>query len=103
MVGLCVLRLIPYPTVVALLYVQLENTGSKSEEIVLIFNISAGFCDVAFTTIVAGVFWIMGLIGSNLGGEDILQNMNALPQWMYMLLKKTEKMEYGVALSCDSG
>ncbi|KAK2974024.1 hypothetical protein RJ640_011389 [Escallonia rubra] len=81
MAGLHVLRLMPEPTAVALLYAQQqqqsiqENMGSGSEKIALIFNMGAGYCDVAITATAGGVSQIKALAGSTLGGEDILQNM----------------------------
>ncbi|KAM7462779.1 hypothetical protein LguiA_030900 [Lonicera macranthoides] len=81
MAGLHVLRLMPEPTAVALLYAQQqqqnmhENTGSGSEKIALIFNMGAGYCDVAVSATAGGVSQIKSLAGSTLGGEDILQNM----------------------------
>lgn len=81
MAGLHVLRLMPEPTAVALLYAQQqqqnvqENMGSGSEKIALIFNMGAGFCDVAVTATAGGVSQIRSLAGSTLGGEDILQNV----------------------------
>ncbi|CAI9776331.1 unnamed protein product [Fraxinus pennsylvanica] len=80
MAGLHVLRLMPEPTAVALLYAQQqqqnvhENMGSGSEKIALIFNMGAGFCDTAITATAGGVSQIRSLAGSTLGGEDILQN-----------------------------
>lgn len=80
MAGLQVLRLMPEPTAVALLYAQQqqqnvhENMGSGSEKIALIFNTGAGFCDVAITATAGGVSQIKALAGSALGGEDMLQN-----------------------------
>lgn len=81
MATLRVLRLIPEPIAVVLLYAELENMGSKSEKIALIFNMSAEFCDVAFTAIATRVFWAMGLTKSTLGGEDTTKH-DALPQWI---------------------
>ncbi|XP_073302236.1 heat shock 70 kDa protein 8 [Primulina huaijiensis] len=81
MVGLQVLRLMPEPTAVALLYAQQqqqnapENTGSGSEKVALIFNMGAGFCDVAITATAGGVTQIKAMRGSTLGGEDMLLNM----------------------------
>ncbi|KAL7251806.1 hypothetical protein ACSBR1_013620 [Camellia fascicularis] len=81
MAGLHVLRLMPEPTAVALLYGQQqqqnmhENMGSGSEKIALIFNMGAGYCDVAITATAGGVSQIKALSGSTIGGEDILQNM----------------------------
>ncbi|KAF5943054.1 hypothetical protein HYC85_020696 [Camellia sinensis] len=81
MAGLHVLRLMPEPTAVALLYAQQqqqnmhENMGSGSEKIALIFNMGAGYCDVAITATAGGVSQIKALSGSTIGGEDILQNM----------------------------
>ncbi|KAK6130194.1 hypothetical protein DH2020_036004 [Rehmannia glutinosa] len=80
MAGLQVLRLMPEPTAVALLYAQQqqqnvhENMGSGSEKIALIFNMGAGFCDVAVTATAGGVSQIKALAGNALGGEDILLN-----------------------------
>ncbi|XP_011026359.1 PREDICTED: heat shock 70 kDa protein 8-like isoform X2 [Populus euphratica] len=79
MAGLHVLRLMPEPTAVALLYAQQqtvhENMGSGSEKNALIFNMGAGYCDVAVTTTAGGVSQIKALAGAAIGGEDILQNM----------------------------
>ena len=81
MAGLHVLRLMPEPTAVALLYAQQqqqavhENIGGGSEKIALIFNMGAGYCDVAVTATAGGVSQIKALAGSTIGGEDILQNM----------------------------
>ncbi|KAG8370010.1 hypothetical protein BUALT_Bualt14G0073100 [Buddleja alternifolia] len=74
MAGLQVLRLMPEPTAVALLYAQQENTSGGSEKNALIFNMGAGFCDVAVTATGGGVSQIKALAGSTLGGEDILLN-----------------------------
>ncbi|KAK7308061.1 hypothetical protein VNO77_41652 [Canavalia gladiata] len=81
MAGLHVLRLMPEPTAVALLYGQQqqqashETMGSGSEKIALIFNMGAGYCDVAITATAGGVSQIKALAGSAIGGEDLLQNM----------------------------
>ncbi|XP_073134823.1 heat shock 70 kDa protein 8 [Henckelia pumila] len=81
MAGLHVRRLIPEPTAVALLYAQqqlqhvTENMGSEREKVALIFNMGAGFCDVAVTSTAGGVTEIKAMRGSTLGGEDILLNM----------------------------
>lgn len=81
MAGLHVLRLMPEPTAVALLYAQQqqhtvhENMGSGSEKIALIFNMGAGYCDVAVTATAGGVSHIKALSGASIGGEDLLQNM----------------------------
>ncbi|XWS53991.1 hypothetical protein CRYUN_Cryun10bG0049300 [Craigia yunnanensis] len=81
MAGLHVLRLMPEPTAVALLYAQQQqqmihdNMGSGSEKIALIFNMGAGYCDVAVTATAGGVSQIKALAGTAIGGEDLLQNM----------------------------
>ncbi|XP_045814265.1 heat shock 70 kDa protein 8 [Trifolium pratense] len=81
MAGLHVLRLMPEPTAVALLYGQQqqkasqETMGSGSEKIALIFNMGAGYCDVAVTATAGGVSQIKALAGNTIGGEDLLQNM----------------------------
>ncbi|EXC17591.1 Heat shock 70 kDa protein 8 [Morus notabilis] len=81
MAGLHVLRLMPEPTAVALLYAQQQqqtthdNMGSGSEKIALIFNMGAGYTDVAVTATAGGVSQIRALAGSAIGGEDLLQNM----------------------------
>lgn len=83
MAGLQVLRLMPEPTAVALLYAQQqkqsfsENKGSESEKIALIFNMGAGYCDVAITATAGGVSQIKALSGGTIGGEDLLQNTMA--------------------------
>ncbi|KAL9161580.1 hypothetical protein ABFS82_07G030800 [Erythranthe guttata] len=80
MAGLQVLRLMPEPTAVALLYAQQqqinlqENMGSGSEKVALIVNMGAGFTDVAITATAGGVSQIKALAGNCLGGEDILLN-----------------------------
>ncbi|XP_075524515.1 heat shock 70 kDa protein 8-like [Primulina tabacum] len=81
MAGLQVLRLMPEPTAVALLYAQqqqqnvTENRGSGSEKVALIFNMGGGFCDMAITATAGVVIQIKAMRGSTLGGEDILLNM----------------------------
>lgn len=80
MAGLHVLRLMPEPTAIALLYAQQQqqlhdNMGSGSEKLALIFNMGAGYCDVAITATAGGVSQIKALAGSTIGGEDLLQNM----------------------------
>ncbi|RHN57596.1 putative Heat shock protein 70 family [Medicago truncatula] len=81
MAGLHVLRLMPEPTAVALLYAQQqhkafqETMGSGSEKVALIFNMGAGYCDVAVTATAGGVSEIKAVAGSTIGGEDLLQNM----------------------------
>lgn len=47
----------------------------QSEKIALIFNMGAGYCDVAITATAGGVSQIKALAGSTIGGEDLLQNM----------------------------
>ncbi|KAI3694490.1 hypothetical protein L1987_77455 [Smallanthus sonchifolius] len=79
MAGLHVLRLMPEPAAVALLYAQQQlsnrNMGdSGSEKLGLIFNMGAGFCDVAITATAGGVSQMKALAGSSVGGEDLLQN-----------------------------
>jgi len=81
MAGLHVLRLMPEPTAVALLYAQQQqqnshdSMGSGIEKVALIFNMGAGYCDVAVTATAGGVSQIRALAGSTIGGEDLLQNM----------------------------
>ncbi|XP_068647769.1 heat shock 70 kDa protein 8-like [Aristolochia californica] len=81
MAGLIVLRLMPEPTAVALLYAQQqqriihENLGSGFEKVALIFNMGAGYCDVAITATAGGVSQIKALSGAAVGGEDMLQNV----------------------------
>ncbi|KAG8074072.1 hypothetical protein GUJ93_ZPchr0006g44279 [Zizania palustris] len=81
MVGLHVLRLMPEPTAVALLYAQQQqqllhdNMGSGMEKIALIFNMGAGYCDAAVADTAGGVSQIRALSGRTVGGEDILQNV----------------------------
>lgn len=80
MAGLHVLRLMPEPTAIALLYAQQQqmtthdNMGSGCERLAVIFNMGAGYCDVAVTATAGGVSQIKSLAGSPIGGEDILQN-----------------------------
>ncbi|KAJ0982294.1 hypothetical protein J5N97_010549 [Dioscorea zingiberensis] len=82
MAGLYILRLMPEPTAVALLYAQQlkqlsshENIGNVGEKKALIFNMGAGYCDVAVIAVDQGISQIMAFSGSTLGGEDILQNV----------------------------
>ncbi|KNA11497.1 hypothetical protein SOVF_134690 [Spinacia oleracea] len=94
MAGLHVLRLMPEPTAVALLYAQEqqhtihENMGSGSEKICLILNMGAGYCDVAISATAGGVSQIKALSGSAIGGEDLLQNMmrHLLPEFDTIML-----------------
>nr|XP_043621614.1 heat shock 70 kDa protein 8 [Erigeron canadensis] len=83
MAGLHVLRLMPEPAAVALLYAQQqlqqqqplnENMGSGSEKIGLIFNMGAGYTDAAIIATAGGVSQMKALAGSSIGGEDLLQN-----------------------------
>lgn len=84
MAGLQVLRLMSEPTSVALLYAQQqqqqihENMGSGTEKIALIFNMGAGYCDVAITATAGGVSQIKAQTGLPIGGEDLLQNVMKL-------------------------
>ncbi|KAH1089410.1 hypothetical protein J1N35_016667 [Gossypium stocksii] len=79
--GLHVLRLIPEPAAVALLDAQQQqhmihdNMDRGSKKVALIFNMGAGYCDVAVTATAGGVSHIKALAGSATGGEDFLQNM----------------------------
>nr|CAB3496652.1 unnamed protein product [Digitaria exilis] len=81
MAGLHVLRSMPEPTAVALLYAQQQqqqmqdNMGSGIEKIALIFNMGAGYCDAAVAATAGGVSQIRALSGCTVGGEDILQNI----------------------------
>ncbi|XP_021732896.1 heat shock 70 kDa protein 8-like [Chenopodium quinoa] len=94
MAGLHVLRLMPEPTAVALLYAQQqqrtiqENMGSGTEKISLIFNMGAGYCDVAVSATAGGVSQIKALSGAAIGGEDLLQNMmrHLLPEYDTIIL-----------------
>ncbi|KAF6163270.1 hypothetical protein GIB67_025134 [Kingdonia uniflora] len=79
--GCFVLRLIPEPTAMALLYGQHQqqtvhdNMGSGSENIAMIYNMGAGYCDACVTATTGGVSHIKALSGSHIGGEDIVQNI----------------------------
>ncbi|KAG9456427.1 hypothetical protein H6P81_000935 [Aristolochia fimbriata] len=81
MAGLNVLRLMPEPTAVALLYAQQQqqiiqdNLGSGYEKLALMFNMGGGFTDVAITATAGGVSQIKALSGAGVGGEDMLQNV----------------------------
>ncbi|OWM74255.1 heat shock 70 kDa protein 8 [Punica granatum] len=93
MAGLHVLRLMPEPTAVALLYAQQQQQqsandtmGSGSEKIALIFNTGAGYSDVAVTATAGGVSQIKALAGTTLGGEDLLRNT------MHHLLPESENL-----------
>ncbi|XP_078430791.1 heat-shock protein 70T-2 isoform X2 [Wolffia australiana] len=73
MAGLRVLRLMPEPTAVALLYAQ-QQLRAPREKTALIFNMGAGYTDVAVATTAGGVSQIKALAGCTLGGEDVLQS-----------------------------
>lgn len=81
MAGLNVLRLMPEPTAVALLYAQQQqqaiqgNMGSGVEKNAFIFNMGAGFCDVAIAATAGGVSQIRALAGDSIGGEAMVQNL----------------------------
>lgn len=81
MAGLHVLRMMPEPTAPLLLYAQQQQmasqgiVGSASEKLVVIFNMGAGYCDVAVAATAGGVSQIKALAGAAIGGEDILQNV----------------------------
>ncbi|KAF6154068.1 hypothetical protein GIB67_018990 [Kingdonia uniflora] len=81
MAGLFILRLMPEPTAVALLFGQHQqqmvhdNMGCGSENIAMIFNMGTGYCDVCITATTGGVSQIKALSGSHIGGEDIVQNI----------------------------
>ncbi|PPR92412.1 hypothetical protein GOBAR_AA28251 [Gossypium barbadense] len=75
-------QLIPKPAAVALLYAQQQqqhmihdNMDRGSKKVALIFNMGAGYCDVAVTATAGGVSQIKALAGSATGGEDFLRNM----------------------------
>lgn len=81
MAGIHVLRLMPEPTAVALLYAQdqqkalHDNMGSGIEKNVLIFNAGAGFCDVAIAATAGGVSQIRSVAGDSIGGDAMVQNL----------------------------
>lgn len=81
MAGLHILRLMPEPTAVALLYtLYTKQIGYQStDRNVLIFNMGAGYCDVALSITAEeaprGISQTIALTGSAIGGEDLLQNM----------------------------
>ncbi|MBA0857637.1 hypothetical protein Goshw_014975 [Gossypium schwendimanii] len=52
-----------------------HNMDRGSKKVALIFNMGAGYCDVAVTATAGGVSQIKALAGSATGGEDFLQNM----------------------------
>ncbi|MBA0768419.1 hypothetical protein Gotri_017221 [Gossypium trilobum] len=52
-----------------------DKTGRVGKRIALVFNMGAGFCDVAVADIDGGVTEIKALSGSEIGGEDLLENM----------------------------
>ncbi|KAF6170174.1 hypothetical protein GIB67_038707 [Kingdonia uniflora] len=87
MAGLFVLRLMPEPTAAALLYGQHQqqtvhdNMGSGSENIAMIFNMGAGYCDACVTATTGGVHRSKPCLVV-IGGEDIVQNImhHLLPQ-----------------------
>ncbi|CAJ2634665.1 heat shock protein 70 kDa [Trifolium pratense] len=87
MAGLVVLKLMPQPTAVALLYAQQqlqassssssshEDMDSESNKIALIFNMDSGYCDVAVTLATERECQMKALAGSAIGGEDLLGNL----------------------------
>ena len=85
MAGLHVLKLIPQPTAVALLYAQQQlhaaasshvNMDNESKKIALIFNMDVGYCDVAVIAATSkGKCQTKASTGSTIGGEDLLGNM----------------------------
>lgn len=81
MAGLHSLRIMPEPTVVALLYTKQQqefvplNVFDGSEKNALIFNMGAGFCDVAAIATAGGVSMTKAMTGAAIGCEDILQNL----------------------------
>nr|KJB38129.1 hypothetical protein B456_006G238500 [Gossypium raimondii] len=52
-----------------------DNMDRGSKKVALIFNMGAGYCDVAVTATAGGVSQIKALAGSATGGEDFLQSM----------------------------
>ncbi|XP_023747799.1 heat shock 70 kDa protein 8 [Lactuca sativa] len=89
MAGLHVVRLMPEPAAVALLYAQQQQLSvhdSGSEKVALIFNMGAGYSDVAIIVTAGGVSQMKGLAGSTVGGEDLLQNT------MHYLLPNMENL-----------
>ncbi|KAI4345622.1 hypothetical protein L6164_012724 [Bauhinia variegata] len=74
MAGIHVLRLMPEPAAVAMLYGQQQQKASH-EKIAFIFNMGAGYTDVAVAATGAGMTRIIALAGSTIGGEDLLQNL----------------------------
>ncbi|KAF6170121.1 hypothetical protein GIB67_025810 [Kingdonia uniflora] len=106
MAGLFVLRLMPELIVVALLYGQHQrqmvhdNMGSRSENIAMIFNMGAGYCDVCVTATTGGVSQIKALSGSYIGGEDIVQKKmhHLLPNMdsLYLSHKNNEMKAMGL-------
>ncbi|KAL5064834.1 hypothetical protein RYX36_026571 [Vicia faba] len=84
MAGFRVLKLLPQPTAVALLYAhhQLQASSSHkdidsgSQKTALIFNLDSGYCDVAVTAVTSeGECRMKALAGSAVGGEDLVGNM----------------------------
>ncbi|XP_002980626.2 heat shock 70 kDa protein 8 [Selaginella moellendorffii] len=83
MAGLQVARLMPEPTAAGLVYAQMIQqqgisapvSASAAEKLALIFNMGAGYCDVAITATAGGVSQIRGLAGEAFGGEELLQNL----------------------------
>lgn len=49
--------------------------GSGTEKLAVIFNMGAGYSDVALTATAGGVSQIKALAGAAIGGEDLLQNV----------------------------
>ncbi|XP_045792392.1 heat shock 70 kDa protein 8-like [Trifolium pratense] len=84
MADLKVTKLMPQPTAVALWYVyhqvqplasSHQDMDNESEKVALIFNMDAGYCDVAVIATEKRKIRIKALTGSTIGGEDLLGNM----------------------------
>ena len=94
MAGLRPLRLMPEPTAVALLYAQQQQHVAE-EKLALIFNMGAGYADVALTSTAGGVSQVKALAGCSLGGEDLLQSVMRclLPSGMFKQLCEKKSFE----------
>jgi len=77
-------ELMPQPIAVALFYAQqqlqtsassLEDMNNERKNIALVFNMDAGYCDVAVIAAEKGKLRIKALRGSPIGREDLLENM----------------------------
>lgn len=70
--GLNVLRILTEPTAAAVAYGLDKKTGTKSQQIILVFDFGGGTFDVSLISVDEGVFEVKATGGdTHLGGEDL--------------------------------